>query len=62
MNKTYYTKTYYTRIKNDDPTIGGGNKYVQGVIMGIMLSVCRECVEDSFLTFIAKFMFRIFHY
>lgn len=59
MNKTYYTKTYYTRIKNDDPTIGGGNKYVQGVIMGIMLSVCRECVEDDFLTFIANGTIRV---
>lgn len=27
--------------------------------MGIMLSVCRECVEDNFLTFIANGTIRV---
>ena len=48
------TKDYYTRIKNDDPVIGGGNKYVQGVVMGIMTSVCEECVDDECLKWVAR--------
>lgn len=57
--KTYNTKNYYTRIKNNDPIVGGGNEYVQGVIMGVMTSVCRDCVDDDFLTFISKGTIRI---
>lgn len=52
--KTYNSKTYYTRIKNNNPVTGGGNKSVQGVIMGIMLSVCTYCADDDFLTWLSK--------
>lgn len=38
----FKVKDYYTRIKNGDPTVGGGNKYVQGVIMGYMDCICRD--------------------
>ena len=54
VNKTYNTKNYYTRIKNNDSVIGGGNKYVRGVIMGIMESVCRYCTHDDFLTWLSR--------
>lgn len=54
-----HVKDYYTRIKNNDPCIGGGNKYVQGVVMGIMTSVCIDCVDDNFLTYISKGTTRI---
>lgn len=50
----YHTKSYYTLIKNNDQDVGGGNRYVQGVIMGIMESVCVHCVDDEFLRYIAK--------
>jgi hypothetical protein len=39
-NKPIRTKTYYTRIKNNDPIVGGGNKFVQGVIMGYLECIC----------------------
>ena len=57
--KTYHTKDYYTRIKNDDSILGGGNEYVTGVIMGIMESVCVECVDDDFLTKLSQRTVRI---
>ena len=57
--KTYNTKTYYTRIKNNDPVIGGGNKYVQGVISGILQSVCTECTDDEFCRWLSKGTFGI---
>lgn len=49
-----HTKVYYTRIKNNDDVVGGGNKYVRGVIMGIMMSVCEYCTGDEFLTWLAR--------
>lgn len=51
---TIHVKDYYTRIKNNDPCIGGGNKYVQGVVMGIMTSICVDCIDDDFLKYISK--------
>lgn len=49
-SRTYRVKDYYTRIKNDGSVFSGGNEYVLGVIMGIMLSVCVEYTDDDFLT------------
>ena len=57
--KTYKTKTYYTRIKNNDPVVGGGNKYVQGVISGILRSVCKFCTDDDFCRWVSKGTFGI---
>lgn len=54
-----YTKDYYTRIKNNDPVTGGGNRFVQGVVMGIMTSVCIDCVDDEFIKYISKDSIRI---
>ena len=51
---TIHTKNYYTRIKNNDSVTGGGNRYVQGVVMGSMTSVCVDCVDDDFLKYIGR--------
>lgn len=59
MNKSYNTKYYFTRIKNDSAILGGGNEYVRGVIMGIMTSVCVECTNDEFLTWYSRGTVRI---
>lgn len=42
MADTIVNKQYYTRIRNTNDKFGADNKYVRGVIMGLMLAICKE--------------------